>query len=178
MKSMGRWLVLLVLISTALACRPSIGPTDESEATATPGQETRAHVYVAPEGWSFRYPADWDRVEPRFVQDIETGKTITFESELTTEAELERWIESEIARKVAATEADNRLLEPLSVAEEEGLTVYRYAIESRMEATRTVLRTTVFFDGSRRYAFYAAMPPVTEEEYELVVGSFSTPGNG
>jgi hypothetical protein len=44
-----------------------------------------------------------------------------------------------------------------------------------MEARETVLRTTVFFDGSRRYAFYAAVPPVTEEEYALVVGSFSVP---
>ena len=115
-------------------------------------------------GGAFRYPAEWERVESGFVQDAETGKTITFESAPSTEGELEAWIASEIERKLAATEADNTLLEPLSVSQQDGLAVYRYAIESRMEARQTVLRTTVFLDGSRRYAFYAAIPPVTEDE--------------
>jgi len=165
-------LFVLLLAIAMFACRADVGTT-EPAATPTPSQHTTTKVYVAPEGWSFRYPASWDRVERGFVQETETGKTITFDSEATTETELEQWIASEIARKLAATEADNRLLEALSVTEENGLTVYRYAIASRMEARETVLRTTVLFDGSRRYAFYAAVPPVTEEEHALAVGSFS-----
>jgi len=154
------------------ACRAGI-ETRVPIADATPSQQVATQQYVAAEGWSFRYPASWDHVEPSFVQETETGKTITFESEATTDTELEQWIASEIARKLAATEADNRLREALSVTEENGLTVYRYAIMSRMETRETVLRTTVFFDGSRRYALYVAMPPVTEAEYALAVGSFS-----
>ena len=165
-------LFVLLLALVLFACRAGIGTTDPV-ADATPSQQTTTKVYVAPEGWSFRYPASWDRVEGSFVQETETGKTITFESEATTDTELEQWIASEIARKLAATEADNRLREALSVTEENGLTVYRYAIMSRMETRETVLRTTVFFDGSRRYALYVAMPPVTEAEYALAVGSFS-----
>ena len=174
MKWSARPLALLLLALLLFACRPSTGSPAVDE-TPTPSQETTANVYVAPEGWSFRYPAAWERVESGFVQDAETGKTITFESAPSTEGELEAWIASEIERKLAATEADNTLLEPLSVSQQDGLAVYRYAIRSRMEARDTVLRTTVFLDGSRRYAFYAAVAPVTEEEYALVVGSFSTP---
>jgi hypothetical protein len=164
----------LLLGMALFACRAGIGTT-EPVATSTPSQQAAAKAYVAAVGWSFRYPAGWNRAEGGFVQEIGTGKTITFESEAMTRAEVEQWIASEIARKLAAPEADNTLLEPLSVSQENGLAVYRYAIASYMEARETVLRTTVFFDGSRRYAFYAAVPPVTEEEYALVVGSFSVP---
>jgi hypothetical protein len=36
-----------------------------------------------------------------------------------------------------------------------------------------VLRTIVFFDGQRRYEFYAAIPPLSTEEYQAVIGSFT-----
>jgi hypothetical protein len=35
-----------------------------------------------------------------------------------------------------------------------------------------LLRTTIFFDGQRRYEFYAAIPPVSEEEYGAILDSF------
>ena len=132
------------------------------EAGVYDGEMAGTYRYTAPEGWSFRYPMHWDRLDEElgFVQDTATGKTVTFASQPTTQAELERWLESEIARKLAATEAENTLAEPLTTEQEGALTVYRYAILSRLEASETLLRTTVFFDGQRRYEFYAAIPPI------------------
>ena len=144
------------------------------EAGVYEGEMAGTYRYTAPEGWSFRYPMHWDRLDEAlgFVQETATGKTVTFASQPTTQAELERWIASEIARKLAATEAGNTLAEPLTTEKVGTLTVHRYAILSQLEASETSLRTTVFFDGQRRYEFYAAIPPVAEEEYEAIVGSF------
>jgi Tol biopolymer transport system component len=138
------------------------------------GEMAGTYRYTAPEGWSFHYPMHWDRLDEElgFVQDTKTGKTVTFASQPTTRAELERWLESEIDRKLAATEAKNTMAEPLTAIEEGALTIYRYAILSRMDGSETLLRTTVFFDGQRRYEFYAAIPPLSEEEYRAVIGSF------
>ena len=107
-----------------------------------------------------------------FVQDTTTGKTVTFASSPTTQADLERWLETEIARKLAATEAENALVEPLTTESQGDLTIYRYAILSRLEATETLLRTTVFFDGQRRHEFFSAIPLLAEEEYEAILASF------
>jgi hypothetical protein len=144
------------------------------EAGVYDGEMSGTYRYSAPKGWTFRYLMGWDRLDEElgFVQETATGKTVTFASGPTTQAELERWIASEIDRKLAATEAGNTLLEPLTVAEKRGLSVYRYAIRSKIESSETTLCTTVFFDGQRRYAFYAAIPPVAEEEYEAILASF------
>jgi hypothetical protein len=144
------------------------------EAGVYDGEMAGTYRYTAPEGWSFRYPMHWDRLdeESGFIQDTTTGKTVTFASQPTTQAELERWLESEIARKLAASEAKNTMAEPLTSVQEGAPAVYRYAILSRMEGSETLLRTTVFFDGQRRYEFYAPIPPVAEEEYQAVIGSF------
>ena len=144
------------------------------EAGVYDGEMAGTYRYTAPEGWSFRYPMHWDRLDEElgFVQDTATGRTVTFASLSTTQAELERWLESEIARKLAAAEAKNTLAEPLTTEQKGDLTIYRYAILSRLEASETLLRTTVFFDGQRRYEFYAAIPPVSEEEYEAILDSF------
>jgi hypothetical protein len=148
------------------------------EAGIYDGEMSGTYRYTAPEGWSFRYPMHWDRLdeESGLVQNTATGKAVTFASQPTTQAELERWLESEIARKLAATEAGNTLVEPLSSMQQGRVTEYRYAILSRLEASETLLRTTVFFDGQRRYEFYAAIPPLAEDEYEAIVTSFRLVG--
>jgi hypothetical protein len=144
------------------------------EAGIYDGEAAGTYRYTAPEGWSFRYPMHWDRLDEQlgFVQDTTTGKTVTFASQPTTQTELDRWLESEIDRKLAATEAENTLAEPLKTEQKGDLLLYRYAILSRLETTETLLRTTVFFDGQRRYEFYAAIPPVAEEEYGAILDSF------
>jgi len=144
------------------------------EAGVYDGEMSGTYRYTAPEGWSFHYPIHWSRLDEElgFVQDPATGKTVTFASELTAQAELESWLESEIARKLAATEAENTLAEPLTVEQASDLTIYRYAVLSRGEGSETLLRATIFFDGQRRYELYAAIPPLAEEEYEAIVASF------
>ncbi|MGD8475129.1 MAG: hypothetical protein PVH59_13490, partial [Anaerolineae bacterium] len=144
------------------------------EAGVYDGEMSSTYRYSAPEGWSFRYPVHWSRLDEElgFVQDPAAGKTVTFASELTTQAELESWLESEIARKLAATEAENTLAEPLTAEQAGDLTVYRYAVLSRGDGSETLLRAAVFFDGQRRYELYAAIPPLAEEEYEALVASF------
>lgn len=105
-----------------------------------------------------------------------TGKTVVFASQPTTQAELERGLESEIRHKLAATEAGNTLAAAPTSMHQGRVTTYRYAILSRLESSETLLRTTVLFDGQRRYEFYAAMPPVAEEEYGAIVASFQPAG--
>ncbi|MDH4208579.1 MAG: hypothetical protein OEV76_06880, partial [Anaerolineae bacterium] len=144
------------------------------EAGVYDGEMASTYRYTAPEGWSFRYPAHWDLLDPElgFVRETATGKTVTFASAQTSQEELQGWLESEIARKLEAAEAENTLAEPLSVQERE-LAVYSYAILSRTEASETLLRTTVLFDGQRRYEFSTAIPPVAEEEFDAILASFS-----
>jgi hypothetical protein len=144
------------------------------EAGAYDGEMAGTYRYTAPEGWSFRYPAHWDRLDEElgFVQETASGKTVTFASQPTTQAELECWLASEIDRKLDATEAGNTLYEPLTVIQQGDLIRYHYAILSRKETVETTLRTTVLFDGQRRYEFHAAVPPVAEEEYEAILATF------
>lgn len=102
------------------------------------------------------------------MQETATGKFVEFRSEPTSKSDLESWIESEIARKLAPSDAENTLVEPLVVSEKGELTAFRYTIRSRIcESCDTLLETTEFFDGTRRYEFYTAIPPVTEEEEEV-----------
>ena len=128
--------------------------------------------YMSTEGWSFRYPETWDKVEENFIQETATGKTVVFSSETTTKQDLEVWIQSEIKRKLEAEEADNTLTDPLSINTKDDLTVYRYTINSKMESTEAFIPNVIFFDGERKYTFYTNIPPVTEEEFETILDSF------
>lgn len=145
------------------------------EAGVYDGEMAGTQRYTAPEGWSFRWPAHWEGLDADlgFVQETATGKTVTFASQPTTQDELEEWLDAEIARKLAANEADNSLTEPLSQSQDGDLTVYRYAILSKTDGTETLLLSAVFFDGGRRYEFHAAVPPVAEEEFNAILASFS-----
>jgi hypothetical protein len=144
------------------------------EAGVFDGEMAGTYRYTAPQGWSFRYPAHWDWLDPElgFVQETATGKAVSFDSAPASEAALQAWLEDDIARKLAATEAKNTLAEPLSEEQAGRLAVYRYAILSQMDGSAALLRTTAFFDGQRRYGFYGAIPPLSEEEYAAIVGTF------
>jgi hypothetical protein len=148
------------------------------EAGIYDGEMASTNRYTAPEGWSFRYPAHWDRLDADlgYVQETATGKTVTFASVPASQDELEQWLDAEIARKLAASEADNTLVEPLSQLQDGDLTVYRYAILSKADGSETLLLSAVYFDGQRRYEFYAAVPPVAEDEFSAILASFSPAG--
>ena len=116
----------------------------------------------------------------RDLADAPSDQTVrnALAATLPVPPELEQRLKVEIGRKLDATEAENTLAEPLTVTEENGLTVYRYAIRCRGDGSEALLRTTVFFDGERRYEFHAAIPPVTEEEYAAIVASFERAAGG
>ena len=62
-------------------------------------------------------PSDTRRVgtkSERALQEAESGKTVMFASQPIIREGLKRWLESEIDRKLAATEASNTLAEVLT----------------------------------------------------------------
>ncbi|WP_199613794.1 stalk domain-containing protein [Paenibacillus alkalitolerans] len=86
------------------------------------------NIYQGPNGWSFEYPKSWDKATDSHVQETATGKTIIFDvANVSSQQELEEWIQSEIDRKMSA-DGDRTLVEPLTINEQKGLTVYRYEI--------------------------------------------------
>ncbi len=142
-------------------------PTNKS------GDLSTVNKYEDIDGWEITYPASWDKVEANYFQEQASGKTVEFSSAATSKDALEKWLNAEITRKLKASEAANTLYEPLSISKKGSLTIYKYSIKSRIESLEHVLRTTVFFDGKRRYEFRTSIPPVTEKEWENIINSFS-----
>ena len=132
-----------------------------------------ARRFVSQEGWSFEYPGTWDKVEPSFVQEIRSGKTVEFRSRQIGKAELEQWIQSEINRKLAATEAENKLMHPLKTETRNGVIRYSYTIQSRMESSAVMLKTVVLYDGKHMVELRTEIPRVAEAEFEQIIRSFT-----
>lgn len=130
--------------------------------------------YNSPDGWSFKYPASWDKVEKDFIRQSATGKTIQFHSEVTGLEALENWIKSEKKRKLSAAEADNSLVEESTVKNKDGRHVFNYTIRSKMDGAESLLKTTVIFDGKRRYEFNTQIPPVTPGEFKIITDSLKS----
>lgn len=159
--------VILVLISlTNCVTKPN---TDQELTTS---RESTSKVYKSVDGWEINYPASWNKLEQNYIQEESTGKTVVFYSDSCNKEELEKWIDSEIKRKLEATEAGNTLDQPLHMEQIENLLVYSYTINSKIESSETLLKNTIFFDGKRRYEFRTQFPPVTELEYGEIVKSF------
>lgn len=127
--------------------------------------------YISPDGWLFKYPSTWDKVGNDFIQQTASGKTINFHSEITTQEALEKWVRLEKKRKLSAKEADNDLVEESTVKNKDGRYITNYTIRSKMDGSEKLLKTTVIFDGKRRYEFYAQIPPVTLEELQMITNS-------
>lgn len=130
--------------------------------------------YNSPDGWSFKYPSSWDKIEKDFIQETATGKTIVFHSEVTNLEALENWIKSEKKRKLSAAEADNDLVEESTVKNKDGRYIFNYTIRSKMDGSEWLLKTTVIFDGKRRYEFRTTIPPVTSEEFKTITDSLKS----
>lgn len=164
---MKKFISVLAVVVVSGIILLSVGCTNQNE-------RKNWKQYNSPEGWSFRYPSSWDKVGNDFVQHTATGKTIEFRSEVTTIEALENWIKSEKKRKVSATEADNDLVEESTVKNKDGRYIFNYTIRSKMDGSESLLKTTVVFDGKRRYEFYAQIPPVTSEEFKMVTDSLKS----
>lgn len=159
--------VILVLISiTNCGTKPNI------EKKLKTSLENNSKVYESVDGWTINYPASWNKVEHNYIQEESTGKAVEFYSDSCNKEELEKWIDSEIKRKLEATEALNILVQTLEVDQIGNLLVYSYTINSKIESSETLLKNTIFFDGNRKYEFRAQFPPVTEIEYDEILKSF------
>jgi len=125
--------------------------------------------YKSTEGWSFKYPPSWDKIEDGFIKETSTGKSIFFQSKVTNLKEWEDWVKSE---GLSATEAKKDLVEEINVKNRDGRYIYSYTI--KLDGSETLIETTLIFDGKRRYKFYAVIPPVTMEEFKAITGSLKS----
>lgn len=162
----------LVFIS---ACGEQERGIDTNQASQNSSQ---VQEYKSEDGWSFNYPATWDKVEPNYIQETLTGKTIAFRS-MSIDGNFDEWVQNGISKKLKADEADNSLVEKRSVGNQDGsFSKVDYAILSVIDGKETLLKTTVFYDGSYIYEFHTQTPPVMDDEYDLVINSVRTRNNG
>lgn len=127
--------------------------------------------YTDKSGWSINYPASW-KMEDNFLQETSSGKTLEFYSVEISGKELQKWINAEIERKLAAEEANNILLNPLESTQDGKLTIYQYTIQSEMESSKTLLENYLIFDGKRKYEFRYQNPPIIKEEFQKIIDTF------
>ncbi len=133
---------------------------------------TRNNHYQG-DGWHFEYPKSWEISNEKSVSESTSGKIIRFTVDEISLEDLKSWIDSEIKRKLSGTEADQTLIEPLSESQQGDLIVFKYVIGSDSGDRPAVeLPNTIFFDGTKKYAFYTHQPPVTTEEFDLVLNTF------
>lgn len=174
---MKKWLVtvglsmLLITVSGCLEQQANIQTTDQKAATDLSDTQKESSEFKG-DGWTISYPSTWNKVGDGFIQEEKTGKTLNFNIENTTKEDLEKWIDSEISRALAATEASNTIKDPLKVEQKEKLWYYTYSVECKMDGAVYILKHTIIFDGERKYHFYTSIPPLTEEEYSAIIGSF------
>lgn len=128
--------------------------------------------YVDSNGWSIFYPSTWDKVEKTFIQESTSGQTLQFRSEEISEVDLLYWIDTEINRKLSVEEGQNSIFEPLRVEARDDLEVYEYTIQSDRDGITYLLKTTIFYDGNRKYEFWGALPQIDGEIYEEIINSF------
>lgn len=159
------FIIILLLGLTNCSAKPH---TEEAVAKG----ESNIKTYISPDGWAVDYPASWNQVEQNFIQEESTGKHISFDVQSCDEVELKQWIDSEIQRKLAATEAGNTIAQPLKQEQIGKFSYYTYIIKSKMESSEYLLKNTIIFDGKRRYAFSVCIPPITEKEYDEIIKSF------
>lgn len=161
-------LIVLVSCSDTLHTEQPYNVNDKITAEETRNLKT----FKSDDGWEISYPSTWNKVESKFIQEEASGKTLVFNSEDTTKEDLERWLDKEIKRKLEGTEGSNTLKEDLNVKRERELWYYTYTISSKIESSESLLKTTVIFDGKRKYEFWADLSKVTEEEYNDIISSF------
>jgi len=143
------------------------------EDTTTSEIANNLKTYKSVDGWSISYPSSWNKVESSYIQEEATGKTLVFNSDNTTKEELESWLDTEIKRKLGATEANNTIRDALDVKKDGELWYYTYTINCKMDGSTRLLATTVIFDGNRKYEFWVDLSLVTEKEYSEIIKSFS-----
>lgn len=161
---------------------PEVKPTDAPVETSHPIESpvpTEVHSellkYQSKDGWTIQYPASWDKITDSTLQESATEKYISFETHDIPEEGVEKWMDSEIERKLSSEEADNKLLENVTKETKGDFTVYKYAIQSAYVRPTNIseLRNIIYVGNEHIYEFRAPVPPLTKEEFENIVETFT-----
>lgn len=175
-------LTIVVICSTLTflpACtnniEPEVKPTDAPVETSHPieiGVPTEVQ-YQSNDGWSIQYPASWDKVTDSTLQESATEKHISFRTHAIPEEGVEKWLESTIEQRVSFEEADNKILEDVTNETKDGITVYKYTIQSTYMSKVFEMRFINYVHNEHIYEFHGQIPPLTKEEFENIVETFT-----
>lgn len=131
--------------------------------------------YQSNDGWTIQYPASWDKITDSSLQESATEKYISFRTHAIPEEGVEKWLDSEIERKLSFEEADNKLFEDVTKETKGDFTVYKYAIQSAYVRPTNIseLRNIIYVGNEHIYEFHGQIPPLTKAEFENIVNTFT-----
>lgn len=155
---------------------PTVSPTQSSKPTESvePTETNNESLkYQSKEGWSILYPKMWDYTSDDTLKESTTDKYISFDTHDIPEEGVEKWLDSKIDQSLSFEEADNKLLEEVTKETKDGLTVYKYAIQSNYMSQITEIRSVIYVDNDHIYEFQGQVPSLTKDEFEEIVGTFS-----
>lgn len=144
----------------------------QNESTEPTDASSDLLKYQSKDGWSIQYPASWDKITDSTLQESTTEKYISFRTHAIPEEGVEKWLDSEIERKLSFEEADNKLLEDVTKETKGDFTVYKYAIQSAYVRATNIseLRDIIYVGNEHIYEFHGNIP---KEEFENIVETFT-----
>ncbi|MEV5024546.1 hypothetical protein [Paenibacillus sp. LPE1-1-1.1] len=186
MKTLLSIVVICATLTFLSACmnniEPEVKPTNAPVETSHPIEsKVPTEVpsvllkYQSKDGWTIQYPASWDKITDSTLQESATEKHISFRTHDIPEEGVEKWLDSEIKRKLSVEEADNKLLEDVTKETKGDFTVYKYAIQSAYVRPTNIseLRNIIFVGNEHIYEFRSQIPPLSKEEFENIVETFT-----
>ncbi len=132
-------------------------------------------TYRSKVGWTVQYPKSWDYTSEGVLQETASEKYISFRTYAIPEEGVEVWLDNKIERALSMEEADNTLSEEVTVEAENGFIVYKYALQSAYVRSDNIseLRKILYVDNEHIYEFHTQSPPLTNAEFEAIVGTFT-----
>ncbi|MEK3882303.1 hypothetical protein [Paenibacillus sp. PL2-23] len=154
---------------------PTISPNHSIDSTAPTSDITSGYLkYESNDGWSIQYPKLWDQLSDTTLSETSTGKYLSIRKFDIPEDGTEEWVNSEIERTLSFEEASNILLEDVTKETIEGASLYRYSIQSTYQKDSiTVFKNAVYVYDHHIYKLHAAVPPLSNEEFEQMITSFT-----
>lgn len=186
MKKLAIFVSICAGITFLSACTnnidPEVVPTDTPVETSPPTESvvpteapSEFSTYQSKDGWTIQYPTSWDKITDSALQQSATEKYISIDKHEIPEEGVEKWLDSEIERKLSFEEADNKLLEEVTKDTIGEFTVYKYAIASAYVRPDNIteLRNIIYVGSEHMYEFRTQVPPITKEEFENIVETFT-----
>lgn len=186
MKTLLSIVVICATLTFLSACtnniEPEVKPTNALVETSHPIESevpteapSELLKYQSKDGWTIQYPALWDKITDSTLQESATEKHISFRTHAIPEEGVEKWLDSEIERKLSFEEADNKLFEDVTKETKGDFTVYKYAIQSAYVRPTNIseLRNIIYVGNEHIYEFHGQIPPLTKAEFENIVETFT-----